>query len=97
MPDRLNGLPASGGTSTSARRTPSSTGSATPATAALARLGLGHIVELLPLVPFIPVSLSYSVPPFLNQQCDRTLGALQRRVLELYARVYAEPHFAWHA
>jgi hypothetical protein len=27
-----------------------------------------------PLIRFIPVSLRYSVRPFLNRQCDRTLG-----------------------
>ena len=35
--------------------------------------GLGRIVAL-PLIRFILDSLTYSVPLFLNRQCDRTLG-----------------------
>jgi hypothetical protein len=47
-----------------------------------ARLGLGRIVALYyVLILFIPDSLIYSVPLFLKQQCDRTLGPPQLRAL----------------
>ena len=38
-----------------------------------------HCRFVLPLIHFIPDSLIYSVPLFLKRQCDRTLGAVQRR------------------
>jgi hypothetical protein len=39
------------------------------------RVGLGRSYRfVLPLIHFIPVSLTYSVPVFLKRQCDRTLG-----------------------
>jgi hypothetical protein len=34
-----------------------------------------HCRFALPLIHFIPDSLTYSVPLFLERQCDRTLGA----------------------
>jgi hypothetical protein len=41
-----------------------------------ALLGLGRITRfVLPLIRFLPSSLTYSVPLFLKRQCDRTLGA----------------------
>ena len=43
-----------------------------------------HCRYVLPRIHFIPESLTYSVPLFLNRQCDRTLGyqrGLQRRWL----------------
>ena len=41
-----------------------------------ARIGLGRIVALYYLlILFMPESLTYLVPVFLNRQCDRTLGA----------------------
>ena len=33
------------------------------------------LLVLVPLIHFIPDSLTYSVPLFLKRQCDRTLGA----------------------
>jgi hypothetical protein len=45
---------------------------------ARASLGLGRIVVFaIPLILFIPDSLTYSVPLFLKRQCDRTLGQLR--------------------
>jgi hypothetical protein len=34
-----------------------------------------HCRFVLPLIHFIPDFLTYSVPPFLKRQCDRSLGA----------------------
>jgi hypothetical protein len=37
-----------------------------------------HCRFVPPLIPFIPESLTYSVPLFLKRQCDRTLGGRPR-------------------
>ena len=51
-----------------------------PETLALLLAAGGHRARsycrfVLPLIHFIPGSLTYSVPLFLKRQCDRTLGA----------------------
>jgi galactosylceramidase len=40
-----------------------------------ARRARSHCRFVLPLIHFIPDSLTYSVPLFLKRQCDRTLGS----------------------
>jgi arylsulfatase A-like enzyme len=46
-----------------------------------------HCRFVLPLIHFIPDSLTYSVALFLKRQCDRTLGDMQMEKQQFYKMV----------
>ena len=49
-----------------------------------------HCRFVLPLIHFIPDSLTYSAPEFLKRQCDRTLGKLSRAFAAVDELVYKD-------